>query len=390
MTTGKYGFDDDEMEDYYRSMGWGAPIKSSYYKGPIIPPAPKRVHTATAHEAKRQMLEDILTWKRPYDSDVEKMFVDYYLTDGEFEFAKFGPMENIVIVTDPKSKTLFSCHTDTVHFKGGMQEVKFDATDEVFFKDDNECLGADDGTGVWLMIQMIRAKVPGTYVFHRGEERGGIGSRWMRDNMATWLKQFDRAIAFDRRGETEVITHQGGVECCSKEFGQALCDALGTGWRPSPNGTFTDTKVYIGVIPECVNVSVGYDRQHSSSEEQSAWFADYLLDRVQEIEWEALPTKREPKEAQTSFRYQATTTNDTKEKEKEKENNSLMSLYDYKEEQLMGVPFSTLEKGVTRDPEWGAETILALAAKVEILKSIILERRKPNNVTSIRKGSKKS
>ena len=67
-----------------------------------------------------------------------------------------------------------------------------------------------------------------------------------------------------------------------------------------------------------------------------------------------------------------------------------MSLYGYKEEQLMGVPFSTLEKGVTRDPEWGAETILALAAKVEILKSIILERRKPNNVTSIKKGSKKS
>lgn len=389
MSAGKYALDEDAMEEYYKSMGWGKPY-NSYHKGSITPPpaAPKRVHTAKVHEPKRQMLEDILTWKRPYDSDVEKMFVDYYLTDGEFEFAKFGPMENIVIVTDPKSKTLFSCHTDTVHFKGGMQEVKYDATDEVFFKDDTECLGADDGTGVWLMIHMIRAKVPGTYVFHRGEERGGIGSRWIRDNMAVWLKQFDRAIAFDRRGETEVITHQGGVECCSKDFGQALCDALGTGWRPSPNGTFTDTKVYIGVIPECVNVAVGYDRQHSSSEEQSAWFADYLLDRVQEIQWESLPTKREPKEAYSAPAYQAPA--QAKVETREKENDSLMALYDYKEDQLMGVPFSTLERGVTRDPEWGAETILALAAKVEILKSIILERRKPNNVTSIKKGSKKS
>lgn len=249
-----------------------------------------------------QLLLNMMSYRRPNDSDMESDFVQKFIITPYVEIVKLmGPMRNVVITIGEGSKTLFSCHTDTVHRSGGFQEVKYDPHTGYAFKGDKECLGADDTTGVWLMLHMIKNDVPGTYVFHRGEECGGIGSRWIANNEKDFLKQFNRAIAFDRKGETSVITRQRGRQCCSDIFAEALCKSLGEGWEKDPGGSFTDTANYTADIPECTNLSIGYYDQHTGDETQNVDFAMELAERLCQIDWETLPTVREAKEEVYSY-----------------------------------------------------------------------------------------
>ena len=81
---------------------------------------------------------------------------------------------NLIIEVGEGSETLFSSHTDTVHRTGVMQNVFIETADKPKFETDSgQCLGGDDGTGVWLMLELIKAGVPGLYIFHRAEEVGG-------------------------------------------------------------------------------------------------------------------------------------------------------------------------------------------------------------------------
>jgi hypothetical protein len=157
-------------------------------------------------------------------------------------------------------------------------------------------LGADDGTGIYIMLEMISAQVPGVYMFHRGEERGGLGSAWMAENETAFLRTFKRAIAFDRKGKTSVITSQLGQSCCSDSFGNALAKALsampGTTWNLDPTGSFTDTANYTSLIPECTNISVGYINQHTRNESQDLTFAVDLAKTMSMVNYNALPTVR--------------------------------------------------------------------------------------------------
>ena len=63
---------------------------------------------------------------------------------------------------------------------------------------DATCLGADDGAGIYIMLRMIETKKPGLYVFHRGEERGGIGAKATVTKHAEFFKKggYEQCIAF--------------------------------------------------------------------------------------------------------------------------------------------------------------------------------------------------
>jgi len=168
--------------------------------------------------------------------------------------------------------TLFACHLDTVHAQAGTQRVRsMRGRSGALHTPDGDCLGADDGAGIWLMLEMIAAEVPGTYVFHLGEERGCQGSRWLAIHRRAWLSGFRRAIGFDRPGTSDVVTHFGGVRGCSPAF------ALDLGWElssylpeheltPCRTGGLTDVRYYIDLIPECTNISIGYHQQHRPDE----------------------------------------------------------------------------------------------------------------------------
>lgn len=256
-------------------------------------------------------LHAMLTYKRPHDSTSEDAFVQEFLFK-DYNVAVVGdfvdPAAYVIEVGDG-SRTMFSCHVDTVHRSAGMQRIKYDAVKMNYYKADGEPLGADDTAGCWLLLEMIDAGVPGVYVFHRGEERGGIGSSYIADKYPTFLQQFDRAIAFDRRGSCDVITHQGYGRCASDAFAEALADAFNEDgesmYAPSDMGIFTDTANYTEIIPECTNISCGYMHEHTANETLHLPTLFALRDNCLRIDWDKLPTVRDPRVSQykTSYAY---------------------------------------------------------------------------------------
>ena len=211
-----------------------------------------------------------------------------------------------------KPKVLWSCHTDTVHKdkSGPTQTITLDHNDNPtkIFKTDGEVLGADCGTGVWIMIQMIKAGVRGLYVFHRAEECGGIGSDYIVDKHKYLLDGIDKAIAFDRYGYESIVTHQSMARTCSDGFADSLARLLESNrmyFTADRGGSFTDTSNYAEVIPECTNISVGYMSHHTSKEYQDVNHAVQLCDSMLKLgnQFEDLPALRDPTVTDYSDRY---------------------------------------------------------------------------------------
>ena len=264
------------------------------------------------------LLTTILSWPRRHDSPSEQKFCAWLRSTikGVGYTPRIAALGCIVVevgygVDNPTidGLTLFSCHVDTIDPalppvdvlpKMFTKTLAFDPNFGEIILDKGSLggsLGADDGVGVWIMLKMIEAKVPGSYVFHRGEELHGLGSAAMLKDESQWLSRHDLAVAFDRPGDYEVITHQGGAECASNKFATALCASLkvcGLDYTPSSRGVFTDTKMYRGVIAECTNLGVGYVSQHSTSESLNYNHAFALMEAAKVIAWDSLPADRDP------------------------------------------------------------------------------------------------
>lgn len=252
-------------------------------------------------------LVTILAWPRCHASTDELAFRDWLKKKLPTDTRVLGEGTLYCELEMPdgkKSTTLFSCHIDTVDSPvvpaGQVKKLVFDPAMEIISLDKSNnvgsCLGADDGAGVWMLLQMIEEGIPGGYIFHTGEERGGIGANATLQKHMDVLGRYEIALAFDRPRNNEVITHQGGMRCCSDKFADALIKQLDLGYEKSTKGTFTDTKVYRKVIPECVNMGVGYQNQHGPDE-----FLDYahllaLRDAVFKVKWDSLPIDRNPAE----------------------------------------------------------------------------------------------
>lgn len=249
-----------------------------------------------------KLLLQMLGHKRPAGSKTENAYIEKYIVPLGSKRDKHG--NRWVWIKKPDGSDpdiLFSSHTDTVHREDGQQQVV--VGDGRAWSDDANCLGADDTVGNWLMIEMIKAKVPGLYIFHREEEVGGNGSRWVRDNKQTSLSKMKAAIAFDRKAYTSIITRQGGMRCCSDAFAKSLSAVLGGSFVTDTGGTFTDTKNYIDHIGECTNVSVGYHNQHGPTEWQELSFAVGLKQALIQADWSKLTFERKPGEKETWGRY---------------------------------------------------------------------------------------
>lgn len=248
-------------------------------------------------------LDTALSLKRGHGGETEAKFVAWLLKQVTPTMIDGGGNIHVELSS---SRTLFTAHTDTVHRLEGINSIR---KTETHWFGNNDALGADDGCGIALMLHMIAAGVPGRYVFFRGEECGGIGSSWLAENMPELLSRYDRAIAFDRAGLGDVITHQSGGRCCSDSFANALADALnqdGLMYLPDATGVYTDTAEFTGLIPECTNLSVGYDHQHGPKEELNLLHFLLVAAVVTKIDWEALPTSRDPRVRESLYTKWAT------------------------------------------------------------------------------------
>lgn len=245
----------------------------------------------------------------------------------EHELLKYLPQnvkedeEGNYFIEIGETETMFCAHLDTVAWE--KEKVRHD-----FFKNDKghlfvgttgdtvsrtfkdasghtitknystaTILGADDKAGVVILLNMIENNIPGLYYFFIGEESGAIGSKGIvRRNPDKFLK-YKRCIAFDRRAYGSIISKQMGKVCCSQEFVQSLSEEFaknGMKYQDDPFGIFTDSASFTSIIPECTNLSVGYFNEHTDEEVQNLTYLLKLCKTVLGINWESLPTKRNP------------------------------------------------------------------------------------------------
>jgi hypothetical protein len=238
----------------------------------------------------------MLEYCRPEDSDTEQHFISTYL-DTLPGMTKDAYGNRICKVGKANPTVAWSSHTDTVHCDEGLQAVELDKHGNLGldWNSDANCLGADCGVGVWLMRRMIMAGKPGLYIFHRKEESGGQGSRWIAKNTPELVADIQIMIALDRRGFDSVITEQSTGVTASKAFALSMAEQLGGKFAPDDGGIFTDSAFYNHLIPECTNLSVGYNSQHGRSETQDMQFADQLLLSLLKLDYGRLIVARDPK-----------------------------------------------------------------------------------------------
>ena len=68
-------------------------------------------------------------------------------------------------------------------------------------------------------------------------------------------------------------------------------------YSPDSSGVYTDTAEFTLLIPECTNISVGYDHEHTTNESLDINHYDALAKAVVQIDWDALPAAREVAES---------------------------------------------------------------------------------------------
>jgi hypothetical protein len=194
-----------------------------------------------------------------------------------------------------ESRSIFAAHLDTVSKEYVTVTHVFDGN--LIKTDGKTTLGADDKAGITILLWMIQNNVPGLYYFFIGEEVGCIGSG-NAAKFGFFKGNYDRIISFDRRDVGSVITYQSSSRCCSDDFADALCRELNQtrkmSYTKDTGGVYTDSAEFTQLVPECTNVSVGYYKEHTTNESQDIIHLTNLAEACVKVDWESLPTKRDP------------------------------------------------------------------------------------------------
>ena len=136
-------------------------------------------------------------------------------------------------------------------------------------------LGADDRAGVGVILHTLkqlqqmefRTPVKVKIAFTVEEEVGLCGARAVSSE---FLEDVQAAFVVDRRGRGDIVTGTYGIDFCDELFGAmlALIGNLGEEdrWEPTLGGS-SDTRIWAQNGIQSVNLSVGYQYEHTSREE---------------------------------------------------------------------------------------------------------------------------
>lgn len=234
----------------------------------------------------------MLEYKRPANSKSELAFIHRFI---DFVSGVHRDrLGNRYVQLGNSPTTLYTAHTDDVALSSGKRRVQY--SEELqrlsVAPGENDCLGTDDATGIYILLHLIEQGISGVYIFTRAEEKGGYPSYQFARNNQALLRNITKVISFDRRGKQDVVTHQSGERCCSDRFAKELCRQLNMNHKPCNTGIFTDSYNFIGIIPECTNVSVGYENEHTRFEYQDLNYLDQLLKNLLRVDFEKLPVER--------------------------------------------------------------------------------------------------
>lgn len=236
---------------------------------------------------------------RTYPHGTEKEL--FHLLPSELQEDEFGNL----FIQIGESDVMFTSHLDTA--TSALTTVTHKFEENIIKTDGASILGADDKAGVTIMMHMINNKIPGLYYFFLGEEVGCVGSKKLRDKHNTQkIEGINKVISFDRRGTTSVITFQASSRCCSDKFGEALSAELNKhdstfAYKNDPSGIYTDSAQFTKIYPECTNISVGYQNEHTHDELQDIEHLDKLAQACLKVDWSSLPVERDPSKVEYSY-----------------------------------------------------------------------------------------
>lgn len=241
-------------------------------------------------------LLEMLKYKRPEGSRSQVVFNMKFIEPYFGEPDIHGNYIKVVNKYDGSSPNIcFAAHHDTVHDEPGMQELTVKNEIVTLARDEtSNCLGADCTTGIWLILNMIEACIPGVYVIHASEESGCQGSKALVRSKPDWLQHIESVISFDRYGEKSIITHQMGGRTASNTFAKKLSEILNMPkLKADSHGSYTDSNEYRKLVSECTNISVGYLNQHSTKESQNLRYSRELLNALLSADWSKLTFHRD-------------------------------------------------------------------------------------------------
>ena len=162
-------------------------------------------------------------------------------------------------------------HTDTVSAK---KPTRFEFNDGILSNPDG-VLGADDRAGCWLISKLIEKSTRAIFILTDLEEVGGIGAEACAkiDAFAEIADNITALIEFDRRG---------GNDCAMYGYdNEELLQLFKNRGYVEEWGSYTDVVSLAeasGIA--CINLSVGYDNEHTKHETLNVLQLGYTTDMM--------------------------------------------------------------------------------------------------------------
>ena len=122
-----------------------------------------------------------------------------------------------------------------------------------------EGIGADDRAGVFAIVEILKRGLRPTIILTTDEEIGGVGASKLVEDIPEAPCKLNFLIELDRRGSEDCVFYD-----CDNPFFEDYIEDFGfiTNW-----GSFSDISY---IAPKwgmaAVNLSIGYEHEHSKSE----------------------------------------------------------------------------------------------------------------------------
>jgi hypothetical protein len=183
-----------------------------------------------------------------------------------------------------ESKILFTAHLDT--FSKKVEKVNHVIEGKFLKTDGTTILGGDNKVGCAILINMIRANIPGNYYFYCGEEVGRLGSEYHNSKINN--EDYLLAVAFDRKDIGSICNYQRGIKLANDELVDFLITELNkTGYTFFKDhfGLSCDTFSFNEKVNNCINISTGVYGEHTTGEKIDLDYYKSLQNCVLGVDW---------------------------------------------------------------------------------------------------------
>ena len=144
-------------------------------------------------------------------------------------------------------------------------------------------LGMDDAVGVCMAIQLLRQIPDLKVLFTTEEEVGFLGAAEAAENIEFFFN-VSYMIQADRRGNFDLITHTNGIYSANEQWLDKITPVMLKYQYKEEYGIGTDVGELAGELGiSGVNISCGYNKEHTDKEWMSLAGAQNCLDFMEEI-----------------------------------------------------------------------------------------------------------